>query len=585
MTSPAPATGVEWARCHNCQAIVYGRSFARAAKTCPECGRHAQLTAAERIAQLLDDGTGEPLEPGRTLQDPLGFTDSRPYPERLAEARAHTGADSAVLAATGLIQGSPVVIAAMDFRFMGGSMGSAEGEAVTTAAEAALARRIPLVIATASGGARMQEGVYSLFQMAKTAQALAALDEAGVLTVSIVSDPTYGGVAASFATLTDVIIAEPGARMGFAGPRVIEQTIRERLPDGFQTAEFLLAHGLVDAVLPRSRHRDALATLVRAATRRDAPAGGPADHGAIVRDPALLPVRPAWDAVRTARDTARPTTLDHLGRLLDEFVELHGDRASGDCRAVVAGLGLLDGRPLAVIGHQKGHTTKELADHEFGLATPDGYRKAARVMRLAAKLGVPVLTLIDTPGAYPGVDAERNGQAVAIAENLRLMSQLPVPLVAVVLGEGGSGGALALAVADRVLVGENAVYSVISPEGCAAILWHDRAAAPEAAEALGLDARSLLGHGLVDGVVPEPEGGAQRDPDQAAERLRGAVRAAFGELAGVPAPELVAARRRRFRRTGVAPPGGSERRPGRSPDLTSPPPDPPFDPPEDKDLA
>ncbi|MBV9026119.1 MAG: acetyl-CoA carboxylase, carboxyltransferase subunit beta, partial [Streptomycetaceae bacterium] len=522
---PGESRGVEWVKCRKCQVIVYGRRFERASRTCPECGWHAPLTARERLSQLLDHGSAEPVVPAPTSKDPLAFTDSRPYPLRLAEARESTGMDCAVLVSTGRIEGIPVVAAAMDFRFMGGSMGSAEGEAITAAAEAALERRIPLVLAASSGGARMQEGVISLMQMAKTAQALAALDEAGVLTVALVSDPTYGGVAASFVTLADVIVAEPGARMGFAGPRVIEQTIHERLPDGFQTAEFLLAHGLVDAVLPRSRQRAVLGTLLRAATRRQRhePLARQGERGngergngergntaadeqtqgrpSVVTDYREIPGRSAWDVVETARDVGRPTTLDYLGYLLEEFVELHGDRMSGDCPAIVAGLGSLGGSPLAVIGHQKGHTAREAAERNFGLATPDGYRKAARVMRLAAKLGIPVLTLIDTPGAHPGVDAEQHGQAGAIADNLRLMSALPVPTVAVVLGEGGSGGALALAVADRVLVCENAMYSVISPEGCAAILWHDRASAPEAAEALRLDACSLMEYQIVDGIV------------------------------------------------------------------------------------
>ncbi|MCQ4079610.1 acetyl-CoA carboxylase, carboxyltransferase subunit beta [Streptomyces sp. RB6PN25] len=546
-------------QCRSCQVIVYGRRFERVARTCPECGWHAPLTARERLVQLLHHDSAEPVVPGPTPDDPLGFTDSKPYPQRLAEARETTGMHSAVLVAVGRIEESPVVVAAMDFRFMGGSMGSAEGEAITAAAEVALERRVPLVLAIASGGARMQEGVFSLMQMAKTAQALAALDEAGVLTVALVSDPTYGGVAASFATLADVIIAEPGARMGFAGPRVIEQTIHERLPEGFQTAEFLLAHGLVDAVLPRSRQRAALGVLLRAATRpvRAVAAAGDEQtpgRGPVVTDHRDVPERPAWDVVETARDVGRPTTIDHLGYLLEEFVELHGDRMSGDCPAVVCGLGLLDGSPIAVIGHQKGHTTRELADRNFGLATPDGYRKAARVMRLAAKLGIPVLTLIDTPGAYPGVDAEQHGQAGAIADNLRLMSALPVPTVAVVLGEGGSGGALALAVADRVLVSENAMYSVISPEGCAAILWHDRAAAPEAAEALRLDARSLMEHQLVDGIVPEPQWGAHSDHDEAAALLRAAVTGCLSELIGKDSQSLVRERRRRFRQFGTTAP-------------------------------
>jgi acetyl-CoA carboxylase carboxyl transferase subunit beta len=382
--------------------------------------------------------------------------------------------------------------------------------------------------------------------MAKTSQALRQLDEAGVLTVSLVTDPTFGGVAASFATLCDVIVAEPGARLGFAGPRVIAQTIGETLPAGFQTAEYLLEHGIVDLIAPRPELRAVLGRLLRAAggTTPAAPLRDP-----LVRDPDALPERHPWDAVRAARRLGRPTTLDYAALLMDEFTELHGDRAAADCPAMVCGLGLLAGSPVALIGTQKGRTASELARRNFGMPTPSGYRKAARVMRLAAKLGLPLVTLIDTAGAYPGVAAEEQGQAVAIAENLRLLSGLPVPVVAVVTGEGGSGGALALAVADTVLMCADAVYSVITPEGCASILWKDAASAPRAAEALRVDARSLLRLGIVDGVVPEAE---HDDHVDAARLLGDAVRAALRPLAGMSPAERTRLRHARFRAFGLA---------------------------------
>jgi len=541
----------DWVACPRCRALVYRKRFARDLSVCPECKEHAPLTAPDRLAQLLDAGSAVLLRSAPVVADPLRFTDTRPYVDRLREARRRTGLDEAVLCARGTVDGCPVVIAVMDFRFLGGSLGAAVGEAITQAAEVALADRLPLVLVTASGGARMQEGVISLMQMAKTSQALAALDEAGVLSVAILTDPTYGGVAASYATVADVVLAEPGARMGFAGPRVIAETIQERLPDGFQTAEYLLAHGLIDAVYPRSELRATLARLVAVSMPPD-PSRAESPVAALIRQPDELSARAAWDTVQLARHSGRPTTLDHVHHLLDGFVELHGDRVSGDCPAIVGGIGTLDGIPLVVVGHQKGHSTAELAARNFGMPHPEGYRQAARLMRLAAKLGIPVLTLIDTPGAHPGVEAEHRGQALAIAENLRLMSGLPVPIVAVITGEGGSGGALALGVADRVLACQNAFYSVISPEGCAAILWKSRVAAPTAATALRLDAADLLRLGVVEAVVPEPDGGAHRDPAQATCLLRDAVLATLDELLPLPAPELIRARRRRFRQFGLA---------------------------------
>ncbi|MFI7211324.1 acetyl-CoA carboxylase carboxyl transferase subunit alpha [Micromonospora maritima] len=542
-----------WVLCPGCATPVYGRRWQRNLHVCPECGRYTPLTAHGRLALLVDDGHYEPLDLDARSEDPLRFVDTVPYPARLTEARARTGLHEAVLCARGRIGGAPAVLAVMDFRFLGGSLGSAVGELITLAAEVALAERTPLVIVCASGGARMQEGVLSLMQMAKTAAALGQLDEAGVLTVSLVTDPTYGGVAASFATLCDVILAEPGARLGFAGRRVIEQTIREKLPPEFQTAEFLRDRGVVDRIVPRARLRTEIGRLLRAAADAAVPEPiATSDAAATVRDPRALPEADAWEQVRRARDLSRPTTLDYLASAFTDFLELHGDRISGDCPSVVGGIARLSGRPVVVIGQQKGHTAAELARRNFGMPMPSGYRKAARLMRLAEKLRLPVVTLVDTPGAFPGADAEERGQAVAIAENLRLMSSLTVAVVTVVIGEGGSGGALGLAVANRVLAFGSAVYSVISAEGCAAILWKDPAAAPRAAAALRVTARDLLRLGVVDGVLVEPDGGTGADPSAAADTLRRAVTEALGELDDLTPAQLRADRRGRFRQYGSA---------------------------------
>jgi acyl-CoA carboxylase subunit beta len=551
----APASSAheiaDWLICSGCREIIYGRRFVRLLHTCPKCGHHGRLSAEQRIEQLFDAGTVRPIAPSAAPpDDPLGFTDVVPYARRLAEARHKTAADEAVRCVAGEIMGIPAVAAVMDFQFLGGSLGAAAGELITGAAETALSERLPFVLVTASGGARMQEGALSLMQMAKTSQALAALDDAGVPTISIITDPTYGGVAASFATLTDLIIAEPGARMGFAGPRVIEQTVRQRLPEGFQTAEFLLRHGLVDGVVPRGQIRMVLRRLLvvhrppNGFTRSVPPSP-------VIRDPNLLPPQDPWETVQLARDRRRPTTLDYFHYMLDGFLELHGDRSSGDCPAIVGGIGRLAGVPVMAIGHQKGHDTQELVDRKFGMASPNGHRKAARLMRLAEKLRLPIVTLIDTPGAAPGIEAEEHGQAITIAENLRLMSRLTVPIVAVVTGEGGSGGALALGIANCVLVLENGIYSVISPEGCAAILWRSAAAASEAAAALRLDARELLRHGIVDGVIGEPAGGVQNDHHAASVALADSLLATLAELIPLAPGELVRRRHARFRRYGV----------------------------------
>ena len=547
----------DWVMCAGCRTMVYGRRLSRNLLVCPDCGHHHRMGARERIAQLFDEDSVRILDTRVRSRDVLGFTDTRPYPARLAAAREATGLTACVLVARGTVGGYPLMAAVMDFNFLGGSLGGAAGELITRAAELSLRDRVPLLIASASGGARMQEGAVSLMQMAKTATALGRLDEAGILTISLITDPTYGGVAASFATLADVIIAEPGARLGFAGRRVIEQTIRQTLPPTFQTAEFLLEHGLIDMVRPRAELK---ATLVRllshgvASARRPAGSGTGGSDRAIVRDHTLLPAVDPWDAVQRARAIDRPTIAWYLRHAFDDFEELHGDRVGAECPAIVGGLARLDGISVVVVGHHKGRTVADRMAHNYGMATPGGHRKAIRLTRLAAKLRLPVVTLVDTPGAYPGVEAEEQGQAVTIAESIRQFAGLPVPVVALVTGEGGSGGALALAVADEVLVCGHGVYSVISPEGCAAILWKSSAMAPAAAAALRLDARQLLALGVVDGVVPEPDGGNGADHVEAARRVRAALVTALVPLLDVDPASLVARRRARFRSFGTAEP-------------------------------
>jgi acetyl-CoA carboxylase carboxyl transferase subunit alpha len=258
-----------------------------------------------------------------------------------------------------------------------------------------------------------------------------------------------------------------------------------------------------------------------------------------------------WHSVELARHPDRPYTLDYVARFIDDWTELHGDRSRADDGALVTGIGSLAGRTVLLIGHQKGRDVKERVDRQFGMAYPEGYVKAMRVMDIAERFGFPVISLIDTPGAYPGVAAEQHGQGGAIARSQAVMSRLTVPTVACVIGEGGSGGAVAIAVADKVLMQENAIYSVITPEGCAAILWRDAGQAKKAAAAFKPDALHCLDLGVIDGIVAEPQGGAQKDHDQAARLLRAALVEALEELEDVPGEELRRRRRSKFRGMGV----------------------------------
>jgi acetyl-CoA carboxylase carboxyl transferase subunit alpha len=257
-----------------------------------------------------------------------------------------------------------------------------------------------------------------------------------------------------------------------------------------------------------------------------------------------------WQRVQIARHPQRPYTLDYIRMIMHDFVEIHGDRAFADDKAIVCGLAKIGGHKICVIGHQKGRDTNENLKRNFGSANPEGYRKAIRVMRLAEKFNIPVITFIDTPGAYPGIGAEERGQAEAIAYNLREMALVRVPIIIFVIGEGGSGGALGIGVGDRVCVLQNSYYSVISPEGCAAILWKDRARSDEAAKALKLTAKDLLDFGIIDMIVPEPLGGAHRDPQAAADNIKRVILAGIKDISGMSKDDMIEARYKKFRRIG-----------------------------------
>jgi acyl-CoA carboxylase subunit beta len=534
-------------RCERCGGDLSGDVLWRRYKVCSSCGKHERLGAWERLQITVDEGSFEEINANIVSVDPLEFTDSQPYEQRVSAAREKTGLNEAALTGRARIRGQEIVIAVVDFRFLGGSMGSVVGEKITLAFEHATSRHIPIVTIVASGGARMQEGMLSLVQMAKTTAAAQRLHEASVPYISILTDPTTGGIYASFASQGDLILAEPEALIGFAGPRVIAGTTvnGDRGEDlKTHTAEYLRAHGFIDSIVDRSRMRDTLSTVLRVLSRGDQPNVEVSKPRAPerVRDTAE-----AWESLRLARREDRPTMMDYIRKITPQFVELHGDRVYGDDPAIVAGLGELGGRGVAIIGHERGHGDPR---RRGGQALPEGYRKALRVMKLAGRLRCPVITFIDTPGAFLGIESEERGLASALSECLATMSVLPVPVVAVVIGEGGSGGALAFGVADRVLMQENSVYSVIAPEGAAAILFRDASRAPDVAEALKITAHDCLRLGVADALIEEPAGGAHTDPDFAATLLLDSILWALGDVSPGSGRKRVEERYKKFRQMG-----------------------------------
>ncbi len=511
---------------------------------CGSCRYHFPMTALERVDLLADPDSVREINPSLVSGDPLLFTDRVSYRDRLQVARRETGLNEAVVTGSARINGRECVLAVFEFGFLGGSMGSVVGEKVALALELAADRRVPFISVVASGGARMQEGMLSLVQMAKTTAAAMRLHQAGVPSITVLTNPTTGGVYASFASQGDFLLAEPGALIGFAGPRVIEQITGQAPPAGTHTAEFLLEHGQLDAVVDRARLRGVLATMLQ--LFHAGPAGETRVQGEPYRPPPAAPPS-AWQEVLLARHPERPTAADYVRRLMPHFVELHGDRVFGDDAAIIAGVGDLAGMTVFAIGQERGHGDPR---RNGGRVRPEGFRKAARIMRLAAELRYPLVTFIDTPGAHLDYETEARGLAGALSNCLANMSVLPVPTVGVVIGEGGSGPALALGVADRILMLEHAVYSVIAPEGAAAIVHRDAAHAREIADALKITAYDCQVLGVVDTVVPEPQGGAHLDPDYAALLLRGELVNALKELRRRDSRRLVEERYRKFRRLG-----------------------------------
>ncbi|MCA9880442.1 MAG: acetyl-CoA carboxylase, carboxyltransferase subunit beta [Thermomicrobiales bacterium] len=539
----APTPELPAPRCPECGAVLGGAESYAAFHICPACGHHLPESARACIARLVDPGSFKEHDSELVSSDPLRFEDETAYRDRLRDLRDKTGERDALVTGFARIDGVQVAVAALDFSFLGGSMGVVVGEKLARLVEQARERKAPLITVSASGGARMQEGMLSLLQMAKTSAAVQRLHDSGVPYISILRNPTTGGVFASFANLGDVTLAEPGALIGFAGPRVAEQVIGAKLPPGSHSAEFLLEHGMIDAIVARPEQRAYLANLLSVLT---APRKGHERRPRRLRkeNPAGNVV--AWEAVQRARATDRLTSADYLRLMLDRFVELHGDRSSGDDPAIVAGVGMLRGHAVAVIAMERGHGEDRTRRHE-GRPYPEGYRKARRTMDLAERLELPLLTLIDTPGAYPGIESEERGLAAEIAASLARMSNLRTPVVSAVIGEGGSGGALALAVADRVLMFEGAIYSVIAPEGAAAILYRDVERAPEVSSKLKLTAHELRELGIVDEVISEPIAGT---PEALAESLAAAISDALAQLQRKKVERVVKERYERYQRVG-----------------------------------
>lgn len=543
-------------RCNACKAAVFVDEVKGNAYICPHCNNYFRLPAYKRLKQIVDEGSFTEWDEELDFSNPLHF---KGYRDKVQELKEKTGLREAVVTGKASIMGNPTVIGVMDGRFMMASMGEIVGEKIVRAVEKATEQKLPVVMFACSGGARMQEGIISLMQMAKTSAAIKRHSEAGLLYVSVLTDPTTGGVTASFAMLGDIILAEPGALIGFAGPRVIEQTIRQKLPKGFQRAEFLLEHGFLDAIVPRKEMRETLGTIL--ALHSFGKSQIKEKCGFFASDTGQMKVSrgmiegeipdkeiSAWEHVELARDKKRPVAHHFIERLFPDFMEFHGDRYYRDDPAVIGGIATFEGIPVTVIAQEKGEGTKDCIARNFGMVSPDGYRKSMRLLKQAEKFGRPVIFLVDTPGAFCGMEAEEQGQGEAIARNICDLFGIKVPVLSIVIGEGGSGGALAFAVADEVWMLEHSVYSILSPEGFASILWKDGSRAKDAAAIMKMTAQDLYELGVIEHIIGEKELLTEDSLYRVVNVLQGGIREFLSKHGTLDEEKLLMERYDRFRK-------------------------------------
>ena len=501
------------------------------------------MTARERIDSLVDPSSFREINRSITSLDPLSFSSRIGYRQRIFRDQRRTGLTEAVVTGTCSIGGSPAMLIVLDFGFMGGTMGCVVGEKVALALEQAAKRELPAIAIVTSGGVRVQEGALSLMQMAKTAIAAKLLNEKGLPFISVLANPATGQAYASFANLADIILGEPAAIVGFSPMSTIKLGSSSPLPSDSHTTESHVEHGMIDAIVQRTDLRNLLSAYLDLLgpqyrlTPRDK------------RRPEKFEVQgnEAWSSVQLARHHQRPSTIDYIARIFTSFVELHGDRAHGDDPSMICGFGHLGGQTVVVLGHDRG--SDDGPDND-GRMSPEGFRKAQRAIRLAAKFDFPLLSLIDTPGPDTTLAAEERGLGNAIATTMAEIAGIEVPSIAVVIGEGGSAAALALGVTDRVLMMENAIYSAVSPEEAAEMMFQDPSKAEEAAESLRLTAQDCRELGIADRLIPEPPEGAHTNPDDAARQLRRVLVEELADLQSKSQRRRLRNRYKKFRKMG-----------------------------------
>lgn len=538
-------------KCFKCNHEISIGKLKKTKFVCPVCGAYFRVPVMERISMVADRDSF--VEWDARIDNHIAAADSE-YLEKLKSAQKKSRVAEAVTTGTVTVLGKKIAIGICDSAFLMGSMGYVVGEKIARLFERSTDEGLPVFLFCCSGGARMQEGLVSLMQMEKTAAAVAKHADKRLFYCSILTDPTMGGVTASFAMLGDVIIAEKGALIGFAGPRVIKQTIGVEPPEGFQTAEFQEKHGFVDGIIERKRIRQVILFLALTNQENDSNFTLPDKLSHHLRlmtkeNAARLKRKKAsvWENIREIRKTDYPSPTEYIDKIFDVFVELKGDRLYGDDQAIVGGIAMISGYAVTVVSVVRGKTMDEACQRNFGMPMPEGYRKALRLMKQAEKFNRPIITFVNTAGAYCGIDAEERGQGEAIARNLYEMSRIRVPVLVILTGEAGSGGALALSVGNEVWMMENATYSIITPEGYASILWKDATRAKEAVSKMKISAQELKKIGIIDKIIPKFGELAKDAVPDVSTYLKGQIIQYLNRMKVKTGDEVVEERYQRFR--------------------------------------
>ncbi|MBH52200.1 MAG: acetyl-CoA carboxylase carboxyl transferase subunit beta [Chloroflexi bacterium] len=530
--------------CLVCSLNLVDKELHQQYRICPQCRFHYSVTPRQRIELLTDPKTFKEKYKNISSLDPLGFSSKITYRSRLFNDQKRTGLTEAAIIGEAKIQGTQVVLSILDFSFLGGGMGSVVGEKIALACEYAIQKDLPLVSVITSGGIRLQEGALSLMQMAKAAAATNKLHKKGLPYLAILANPATGQAYASFANLADVILAEPGALIGLAPLRSLQQMEGEPLPLEAHNAESHLANGMIDGVVERVDLSNTIGTFVKLLS-------SPRIHSKVLKPrnrKESAKQRPeAWEAVQRTRHPNRPTTRDYIEKLFAQFIEIRGDRLTGDDPTVICGLAELTGKTIVLIGQQRINKRPDQQNY----ITPSGFHKIRRGLTIANKFSLPVITFIDTSGPSMTLEAEQKGIGPAIAHTSSAILDINVPTIALIIGEGGREGALALSMTDTVLMMENAIYTPVSPEQAANLMYRDSTRVSEAAHSLRLTARDAKEMNIIDKIIAEPEGGAHTDITKTSTTIQENLIREIALIQGSSMDKLISKRYKKFRNMGA----------------------------------